>query len=469
MRAILIADPDPETAAALAGTAHARGFEILRTQGADHTLEYLETREIDLLVADWHLPGLCGLELFAAARARSPETSVVMTAAFGNVEDAVDALKAGVRDFLCKPFTAEQLDLAVDRALAGAALVRENRTLRRELETRVKLDRIVSADARMLQIQKTVQAVAATRTTVLLTGESGTGKTLLARAIHRASDRATGPFIEVNCGALPESLLESELFGHVRGAFTGAVRDRAGKFEEASGGTIFLDEIGTASAGLQVRLLRVLQDRVVERVGDSRSIPVDVRVLLATNLDLASEVRAGRFREDLYYRVHVVTVEMPPLRARRADIPLLAEHFLERFRKEATRPIRGFTRAALARLESASWPGNVRQLEHVVERAVVLGDGAEIDLDDLPSDLDTGLLGESPAPESLVAPGAHLLPLKVALEVPERTLIERALQHFHGNRELTAESLGINRSTLFSKMKRLRITGARSQDPATGR
>ncbi len=466
MRAILIADPDPETAAALAESARARELDLVRAQGADAALRILLDRDIDLVVADWHLPGLGGLELLRELRARSPETSVVMTAAFGSVEDAVEALRHGARDFLCKPFTPEQLGLAVERALDSARLVRENQTLRQALDDRVGGDRIVSADPRMQKISKTIQAVARTRSTVLLTGESGTGKTLLARAIHRASDRASGPFVEVNCGALPESLLESELFGHVRGAFTGAVKDRAGKFEEARGGTIFLDEIGTSSPGLQVRLLRVLQDRVLERVGDGKNVAVDVRVVLATNVDLRAEVRAGRFREDLYYRIHVITVEMPPLRERRVDIPLLAEHFLRRLAREAGRTVRGFTRAAMTALETAPWPGNVRQLEHVVERAVVLSEGPDIELADLPGDLHGAPMSQEIGPESLVSTEAHLLPLKVALETPERLLIERALRHFNGNRERTAESLGINRSTLFSKMRRLGIREPRFHEPS---
>jgi DNA-binding NtrC family response regulator len=459
MPTIVVADSDPQTADMLEERRPADSV-LIRAQGADDALLRIEgTPGVDVLVADLHLPGLGGADLVDHVRRQSPDTQVVVVAAFGSVEDAVLAMHAGAADFLQKPFTADQLDLAIRRALETGRLLRENRSLKSALDDRLRIDNVVSSDPRMQRIFKTVRAVAGTRSTVLITGESGTGKTLLARALHRASDRAAGPFVEVNCGALPETLLESELFGHVRGSFTGAVRDRAGKFEEAHGGTIFLDEIGTSSAGLQVKLLRVLQDRILERVGDSTPIPVDVRVVLATNLDLAAEVRAGRFREDLYYRINVIAVEMPPLRSRRGDIALLAEHFLRRFVRETGRAVRGFARSALERLEAAAWPGNVRQLENVVERAVVLCERDEIDVDDLPHDLDgAGSPTHEPSPMSMIEDTAHLLPLKLALEGPERVLIERALRHFDGNRQRTAESLGINRSTLFNKMRRLGIS-----------
>ena len=332
--------------------------------------------------------------------------------------------------------------------------MRENRDLREALDDRLRLDNFVSTDARMQAVFKIVKAVAGARTTALITGESGTGKTLLARAIHRASDRKDGPFVEVNCGALPESLLESELFGHVRGAFTGAIKDRAGKFEAADGGTIFLDEIGTSSQSMQVKLLRVLQDRVIERVGGHNPITIDVRVILATNIDLQKAVREGRFREDLYYRINVVSLEMPPLRQRTGDISVLAEHFLRRFRAETGRSVLGFTPEAVSLLKRARWPGNVRQLENVVERAVVLCEGDHIEPHDLPADL-LASLPEELGPESLVAPDAHLMPLRKALEQPERIILQRSLEHHDGNRQETAASLGINRSTLFNKMRKL--------------
>ena len=305
----------------------------------------------------------------------------------------------------------------------------------------------------MQAIFKTVKAVADTRTTVLVTGESGTGKTLLARALHALSSRKHGPFVEVNCGALPETLLESELFGHQKGSFTGAVRDKIGKFEAAAGGTIFLDEIGTSSPAFQVKLLRVLQDRVIERVGDTKTIPVDVRVVLATNKDLELAVQKGEFREDLYYRIQVVSIEMPPLRQRRADVQALAEHFLRRFAHEHGRPQLQFTEPALAALLAAPWPGNVRQLENVVERAVVLCQGAAIDLGDLPATLQA----RPPANEVGPLPSGSPGPLKEALAGPEKRIIEQALAHCGGNREQAAKLLAINRSTLFHKLRKFGI------------
>jgi DNA-binding NtrC family response regulator len=416
-----------------------------------HALRMALDDEVDLIIAESKLPGMTGIELLAELRKLRPRTAVILQTAFGSVEDAVHAMREGAADFLSKPYADDQIQLAVDRSLERLDLVMENEKLREALDDRVRLDNLVAYDVSMHDIFKTVKAVADTRTTVLLTGESGTGKTLLARAIHRLSSRAQGPFVEVNCGALPETLLEAELFGHVRGAFTGAVRDRAGKFESATGGTIFLDEIGTSSPGFQVKLLRVLQDRVLERLGATETIPVDVRVLLATNRDLAEAVQQGQFREDLYYRINVVTVEMPPLRARPDDIPHLAEHFLRRFALEIGKAITGFTAEAMDTLIRARFPGNVRQLENVVERAVVLSEGQQITVADLPPDL-TQLPGQTET--GLVAGETHLLPLKEALEIPEKIIIERALRAHDGNRQQTASSLAINRSTLFNKMRK---------------
>ena len=318
---------------------------------------------------------------------------------------------------------------------------------------------MVGTDPAMIRIGRLLSQVAPTDSTVLILGESGTGKEVVARAIHEQSPRIKKSLVPVNCGAIPANLLESELFGHVKGAFTGAVRDKVGKFEAAAGGTIFLDEIGTSSPAFQVKLLRVLQDRVIERVGDTRTIPVDVRVVLATNQDLEQAVAAGTFREDLYYRINVISIEMPPLRDRKSDVQTLAEHFLRRFATEHGREGLHFAPDAVAALLAATWPGNVRQLENVIERAVVLSQGDTIDASDLPAQL----RGRSPGvadPSAIDDPvdaAAAPRPLKEALVAPERRIIEQALRHCGGNREHAAKVLGINRSTLFHKLRKLGI------------
>ena len=456
---ILIVDPDSGMRDHLQRLLSQQGWEIEVAPNGQQAQELLAATDFDLVITELRLPDLEGLAFLAHAQRTQEDLPVIMMTAFGSVEDAVSAMREGAADFLSKPFTEDQVRLAADRSLEKHRLVLENLDLKNALDDRVRLDNFIATDAAMHTILKAVKSVANTRSTAVLTGESGTGKTLLARAIHRLSSRRGGPFVEVNCGALPESLLESELFGHVRGAFTGAVKDRAGKFEAADGGTIFLDEIGTSSPGFQVKLLRVLQDRVIERVGDTKTIPVDVRVILATNIDLLAAVEAGTFREDLYYRIQVVTLEMPPLRERGADIPYLAEHFLQRFLKDSDDPkrIRGFSGEAMDILVRAPWPGNIRQLENVVERAVVLTEHELIEPEDLPP----GLIERPKSSHDellLLAPDSHLLPLKEGLLGPEKLLIERALAHHDGNRTLTARSLGINRSTLFNKMRRLGVS-----------
>ncbi|MBX3465210.1 MAG: sigma-54-dependent Fis family transcriptional regulator [Planctomycetes bacterium] len=454
MTKILLADPDPRSQADLRELLTRRGYELDAAADVATALEPVADGDVDLVLCDLALPGGGGLRLLQEVRNLRAETAVVLLSAFGSVQDAVQAMQHGAADFLGKPFAADQVLVAIDRALEKTALQRENHALRDALDDRLRLDNVVGADPRMQAIFKTVKAVAATRTTVLITGESGTGKTLLARALHSLSNRRQGPFVEVNCGALPESLLESELFGHVKGAFTGAVRDKPGKFEAAAGGTIFLDEVGTSSPAFQVKLLRVLQDRVVERVGDTRTLPVDVRIVLATNKDLAKAVASGEFREDLYYRIHVVAIEMPPLRERPGDLPALALHFLRRFAAEHGRGALQFTPAAMAALAAAPWPGNVRQLEHVIERAVVLGSGPVVDTADLPALVPARPAAPAPAPLPADAP---VLPLRDALAAAERQIIVHALAHAGGNRERAARDLGVNRSTLFHKLRKYGI------------
>jgi DNA-binding NtrC family response regulator len=455
MTKILVADPDPRSQADLQQLLGQRGYDLDAVTSVENAMAPVVDGEVDLVLCDLGLPGGGGMKLLQEIQSLHPETAVVLLSAFGSVQDAVAAMRQGAADFLGKPFAPDQVLVAVDRALEKSALQRENLALKSALDDRLRLDNVVGTDPRMQAIFKTVKAVADTRTTVLITGESGTGKTLLARALHSLSARKHGPFVEVNCGALPETLLESELFGHQKGSFTGAVRDKIGKFEAAAGGTIFLDEIGTSSPAFQVKLLRVLQDRVIERVGDTKTVAVDVRVVLATNKDLELAVQKGEFREDLYYRIQVVSIEMPPLRQRRSDVQALAEHFLRRFALDHGRQHLQFTDRAMAALLAAPWPGNVRQLENVIERAVVLCQGPAIDVGDLPATL------QAPPPALpgalTAAPEGPPGPLKEALIGPEKRHIELALAYCGGNRERAAKLLEINRSTLFHKLRKFGI------------
>ena len=459
MARILVADPDPRAQQELKALLQQKGFELDAARDVPSALAPLTDDDVDLVLCELGLPGGGGMKLLQEIQQTHPDVAVVLMSAFGSVQDAVLAMRQGAADFLGKPYTPDQILVANDRALEKAALQRENQELKTALDDRVLLDNVVGSDPRMQAIFKTVRAVAPTKTTVLITGESGTGKTMVARALHQHSNRSKAPFIEVNCGALPETLLETELFGHVRGSFTGAVKDKVGKFEAANGGTIFLDEIGTISPACQVKLLRVLQDRGIERVGDTRTIPVDVRIVLATNKNLEQAVAAGEFREDLYYRIHVVALEMPLLRERAADIAPLAQHFLRRFAAEHGKPVTRFTPAALAALTAAQWPGNVRQLENVIERAVVLGEGTAIDVGDLPAfgRVPAARIGNAAATAATDDADIGDLPLRDALAAAVKRIIELRLARCGGNRERAAKALGIDRSTLFHKLRRLGI------------
>ncbi|MCE9594928.1 MAG: sigma 54-interacting transcriptional regulator [Planctomycetes bacterium] len=399
--------------------------------------------------------GLPDFDWSTLCRAGDSAPAVIVLASFGSIGDAVTAMRRGAADYLTRPIVGERLVLSLRRALEGHDLRVENARLKETLGERFDLGRIVSRDPRMLDVKRLVESVGDTRAHLLITGESGTGKTMLARAIHQRSARAKQPFVEVNCGALPITLLESELFGHVRGAFTGAIKDKAGRFEAADGGTLFLDEIANAPLELQIKLLRVLQDKLFERVGDSETRQVDVRVIAATNRDLRDEVKAGRFREDLYWRLAVVPIHLPPLRERPRDLPLLVEAFLERAAEEHGRAVRSVSPEALLALCRARWPGNVRELENTLERAVLLARGEEIRLADLgpdfaPTDaLRTATPGPLPAAQNL----------KDALAEPERELIRRALAEHDGCRKATAAALGVNRTTLFNKMRKHGLLG----------
>ncbi len=460
---VLVLEADEGSARELGAQLSERGYRV-RTSGGGRALErLLRSEEFDVILADPELAAVG--ELLALCDADTPP-AVVLLAAFGSIHEAVEAMRAGAADYLTEPVGADQLLLAVGRAAEGRELRAENRRLRADLGERYELGRIQSRDAAMRRVFETLEAVADTRATILVTGESGTGKSLLARSIHQRSSRRAAPFVEVNCGALPDALLESELFGHVRGAFTGAIKDRAGKFEAADGGTIFLDEIATASPDLQVKLLRVLQERQFERVGDAATRTVDVRVIAATHADLAAEVAAGRFREDLYYRLHVVAVHVPPLRERPADVPFLAAQFVARLADEHGRGDLELSPEALARLLEHPWPGNVRELENALERAVLLARGPRIEPEDLPPGL-TPRPGSGPrafAP-SLPDAGEPYPSLREALEAPERAILIDALRRCGGRRNETARLLAVNRATLFNKMRKYGLLGLSFEPP----
>src|SRR5262245_12036327 len=397
-----------------------QGYDVSGASGRESALGYLKERRFDLVLADIRLADGDGFEVLAHCRQHCPQTTVILITGYATVETGIEALRAGAFDLLTKPLIDEELSMAIDRALAQREVIAENRKLKAQLDMRFGLENIVGHDHRMQRVFDMVDRIADTKATVLVTGESGTGKSLLARAIHRRSSRREQSFVEVACGAMPETLLESELFGHAAGAFTGAIGDRVGKFTQADKGTIFLDEISTASPGLQVKLLRVLQEFEFEPVGSTKTQRVDTRVILATNEDLTQAVQEGRFRQDLYYRVNVINIELPPLRDRLADIPLLAEHFLQRTCEEAGKSSVRFGADAVAALTHYHWPGNVRELQNAVERAVLLSRGPEIRAEDLPSHLADG------RPVNMQSPAGKAL--KDAMEAPERQIIREMLE-----------------------------------------
>ncbi len=448
---VLVVDDDGIILDSLAEFLRLEDYEVETVRSFAEAVRELERTGVDVVLSDINMPGGNGFELLHVVRRRFPETVVIMMTAFGTIESAVEAIKMGAYDYLTKPIIDDELRVCVERAVSQQAILRENRILRETLDLRFGLENVVGHDYRMLKVFDLVESVAPSRVTVLVEGASGTGKSLIAKVIHQRSGRGEKPFIEVSCGALPETLLESELFGHVRGAFTGAVSNKAGKFKAAHGGTIFLDEISAASPALQVKLLRVLQTHQFEPVGSNKTEAVDVRVVLATNENLESEVKHGRFREDLFYRINVVSIDMPPLVERIGDIPLLARHFLNRFCTDMNRMVMDFDNAAMQALQRYAWPGNVRELENVVERAVVLCKGRNVTVDDLPPKL---LQAAAEQPVQTMAGTCKPMSLREALEEPEKRILESALRANGWNRQLTAEQLGINRTTLYKKMKR---------------
>ena len=430
---ILVVDDEAAARTPLAELLRQEGYEVETAADGFKALGRMTEFEADLVLTDLNMPGMDGVELLRKVKETHPELPVVLMTAFGGVETAVSAMREGASDYLTKPVNTDELLIVIERAIERMKLRRETSELRSRLHERYSFYNIVGASPEMQRVFKSVAQIAPSRATVLLTGESGTGKELVAAAIHQHSPRASGPFVKLHCAALAESLLESELFGHERGAFTGADRKREGRFEQADGGTLFLDEIGEISAGTQVKLLRVLQEREFERVGGTQTLRVDVRVVAATNRDLKEMVAAGKFREDLYYRLNVINLTLPSLRHRPSDVPALALHFLKRYAAENGKPVTSIADDALKQIANYSWPGNVRELENVIERAVVLADGESIEVQHLPAELAVAARRSGPPP----IPGS-------TLDEIERFAILRTLESVGGSTGKAAELLGIS-------------------------
>ena len=495
---ILVVDDDPIVAESLAEFLRHEGFQVATAGDGEEAMHMLaaasdpsptlahhplphtgKLRLVDaahgqpfgVVVADVSMPRCDGMELLRRLRKAHPTVVPILITGFGKIEQAVEAVKLGATDYLTKPVVDDELRIAVDKALRQHLLIAENQTLKAQLTQRFGLDNIVGADYRMQKVYDLIEAVAASKTTVLIEGESGTGKTMIARAIHTSSPRRAGPFITFACGSIPETLLESELFGHVKGAFTGADADKPGKILAADGGTLFIDEINSATPALQLKLLRVLQERQFEPVGGQRTLQVDVRFILATNQSLPALVQKGVFREDLYYRINVVSIHLPPLRQRLGDIGLLAQHFLARYCSELHKE-RKLGEAALEAMQHYTWPGNVRELENAIERAVVLSRRPIIEVSDLPETVQAaGQPGgdfqmfrgiqspTTPLRDSVRAEDSpwQPMPLEQALLEPERRILLAALRANGWNRQETARQLNINRTTLYKKIKQFHL------------
>ena len=450
MPTILIVEDEPKMLRLLELNLSEEGYSIQTAQDAEAGLSLLRKDRVDLVITDLKLPGMDGLEFLQAVKRVNASIPVIVMTAYGTVETAVEAMKAGASDYVLKPFSLEEMKLIVGKELDVHRLREENRSLREALGRRYEFKNIIGRSAKMQEVLATVERVAPTNSTILLGGESGVGKDLIARAIHEHSRRASGPFIKINCTAIPENLLESELFGYEKGAFTGAATSKPGKFELADKGTIFLDEIGDVPGSIQVKLLRVLQDREFERLGGTKTLKVDVRVVAATNQDLRAALEEGTFREDLYYRLNVVPINIAPLRERKEDVPYLVDHFIERFRRESGKPLRGITPAAQRLLMEFHWPGNVRELENIIERAVALTVGDMLDVVDVRLDL-------SPVRGVPAATSNAFPPDGVTLEQFEDGIVKEALRRAGGNKSQAARLLGISRNALRYRLSKMGV------------
>lgn len=449
---ILIVDDDALVRRSLCEALSFEGYSCHSAGSAQDALRQLKEKSFQVVISDMKMPEMDGLDLLQAIKEKYPQTAVIMMTGFGSIENAVEAMRRGAMDYITKPIIDEEIKMVIKRLAQERNLAEENAYLKEKLgaTTRQRCGDIIGKNFRMQKLFDLIHVIADTKTTVLITGESGTGKRMVAHAIHYSgANPASRPFVEVSCAALPETLLESELFGHVKGAFTGAIKDRLGRFESAEGGTIFLDEIDAFTPALQVKLLRVLQDGEFERVGETRTRKASVRIIVATNQDLQKLIREGKFRHDLYYRLNIISLELPPLRERHEDIPVLVDHFIQKHSQPLQKQIRRISPEALAKLSAYHWPGNVRELENVIERACVLTKGSTIHAEDLPESVLCVALAAGPVCESCEADGGRL---KNALRDPEKKLILEALEKNRWNKKHAAEALGINRTTLYKKM-----------------
>ena len=452
MRRVLVVDDEENIRLVLKTLLRRHGYDVEVADSGEAALALVDSFGPDVILTDVRMPKMGGLDLLATLKAKQNPATVIVMSAYGSVDLALEAMKAGAYDYVGKPFKPDEIVLALRKAEERESLRRENRALKEQIQKDSQFESILAKSPAMGEIFRTITKIADFKTTVLIQGESGVGKELVARAVHARSSRKNHPFVPINCGAIPENLLESELFGHKKGAFTDANSDRRGLFEEADGGTLFLDEIGELPLNLQVKLLRVLQEESSRRLGDSRYVKVDVRIITATHRDLAAEAKAGRFREDLFYRINVLPIVIPPLRARKEDINLLIDHFLTRNNARLGTQIRGLTADARKLLLEYTWPGNVRELENTIERAMVLCDGDVIDAHDLPERLREAL---DPVQVQL-ATGE--LSVKKTTAAIEEILIRRALQKTRGNRTRAAELLEISHRALLYKIKDYKIS-----------
>jgi DNA-binding NtrC family response regulator len=453
MKHVLLVEDEASLREALAEQLVDRGYSVEQAESGETALAKLAEFAFDVIITDLRLPGIDGSVVIDAALDRYPDIIAIVVTGFGTVKDAVEAIKRGAWDFVSKPFQIDELLHALNSALEQRRLKSENAYLRAQLDERYRFEGLIGKSPAMKRLFQLLETIAATNSTILITGETGTGKEVVARAIHHNSPRRTHRFVALNCSAIPETLLAAEIFGHVRGAFTGAIGNREGRLEQAHRGTLFLDEVGTMSAALQMKLLRVLQEREFERVGDSKTIKVDVRVIAATNSDLQRMVADGQFREDLYYRLNVIPVHIPPLRERRDDIPLLVQHFLEKFRSGSAAAAMTVSQEAMRRLMSYAWPGNVRQLENATERAVAFGGSrGQIEAADLPPEMAGA---EPPSVSGSLSLPEGGMDLDAFVAKIERELIQRSLERTGGNKGQAARLLNLKRTTLVEKLKRM--------------